>query len=131
MTIFANKASGGVETSYTSSSHYLMQNWGKSKLTERLYSESEIRNLIKTKADKYHIDSERFLQLAICESGLKPNVKNPTSTASGIFQYIDSTFLSTSQRYGIFGSKNDPYIQAELAARMISEGGAFHWVCKF
>ena len=37
-------------------------------------------------------DITTMIRIAKCESGLKPNAKNPTSTATGIFQIIIGTW---------------------------------------
>jgi muramidase (phage lysozyme) len=58
---------------------------------------------------------------------MNPNAQNAVSSASGIFQYIDSTFASQSAKYGLTGDKNDPYIQIELTARILADGGLSHW----
>lgn len=84
-------------------------------------------NLIITKAIEHHINSDVFLAIAKCESGLKVDVKNAHSTASGLFQFINSTFESQSKKYNIKGEKNDPYVQTELAAHMIADNGLSHW----
>ena len=36
------------------------------------------------------------LAVARCESGYNPNAKNPSSSASGVFQFLHSTWLTTS-----------------------------------
>ncbi len=36
------------------------------------------------------------LNVARCESGFNPNAKNPNSTASGVFQFLTSTWATTS-----------------------------------
>lgn len=89
--------------------------------------EPDFTSIILSTAKSYHIDPELFLRVARCESGLKPMVKNPASTASGIFQFLDSTFSNQLKKYGMIGDKNDPLIQIELAAKMIADGGLSHW----
>ena len=86
-----------------------------------------MKSLITAQSQKYHIDPELLIRIAVCESGLNPNIKNPASSASGIFQFLNSTFLSQATKYGLPLDKNNPEIQAELAARMISDGGLRHW----
>ena len=67
------------------------------------------------------------MDIARCESGFNPDIKNAVSTASGMFQFLDSTFTSQSAKYGLTGEKNDPYLQIELTARMLADGGLSHW----
>ena len=91
-------------------------------------TKAQIEEMVMSTAYEFNIDPELFLRIATCESGLKEDVKNPASSASGIFQFLTSTFLNYAQAYGLpTDNKNDPEIQAELAALMISDGGISHW----
>lgn|SRR3990167_4137532 len=77
-------------------------------------------------------DFELLNRIVIAESGWKPDVKNPDSTASGLFQYLDSTFsLHCIDKYKLttdLVDKNDPYIQIDCAVKMILEdNGLGHW----
>lgn len=96
-----------------------------------------IRAIIITEAQNHHISADLLVRIAVCESGLKPTAKNTQSTASGLFQFLDSTFSSQAKFYGISGNKNDPQVQAKLAATIIADpnlktasnplGGLRHW----
>lgn len=87
-----------------------------------------IKSIITSKAKQYHIDQELLLKIAECESGFKPDSKNTRSTASGLFQWLDSSFLRYAQAYGFpIEDKNDPEVQSELAARVIADGGIHNW----
>ena len=89
---------------------------------------AQIEDMVISKAKEFNIDSELFLRIAICESGLKTNAQNPRSTASGLFQFLNSTFFNYAKAYELpIDDKNDPEVQAELAARMIADGGLSHW----
>lgn len=89
---------------------------------------SDIEALIISKAVASQVSPELLLRIARCESGLKPNAQNPRSTASGLFQFLNSTFFKYAQAYELStDNKNDPSIQAELAAKMIADGGLGHW----
>lgn len=93
-----------------------------------LEPKDDIQSIIISKAHDLHIDPDLLLRIAKCESGFHPDAKNKVSTASGIFQFLDSTFFSQAQAAGLpTDNKNDPEIQAELAATMISKGGLSHW----
>lgn len=61
-----------------------------------------------------------------CESGWNSNAKNPDSTASGIAQYLDSTFKLYCK-----GEKDNPYNQLECMAQMVSKGMITHWECYY
>jgi hypothetical protein len=64
-----------------------------------------------------------------CESHLEPTERNRTSTASGLFQFLDSTWT----RAGLPGfSVYDPYANALAAARLVkADGGWREWSCGF
>ena len=65
------------------------------------------------------------------ESGYKPDAKNPKSSASGIFQFIDSTFKRFCiDEYKLTESlinKNDFRIQIDCAIIMLESGMESHW----
>lgn len=98
-----------------------------SKITEPSPEPQYWRSVILAYAKRYGADPELLARVSWCESGYKPEAKNKASSASGIMEFLDSTFKSQSLKYGIIGEKNDPYIQIELAARMIADGGIHHW----
>ena len=91
-------------------------------------TKAQIKELVISKANEFNISPELFLRIAVCESGLREDAQNPTSTASGIFQFLNSTFFNYARAYELpTDDKNDPEVQAELAARMIAAGGISHW----
>lgn len=77
----------------------------------------EIESLLRNKAAEYDIDPDLFVSLAKRESGLRPDAKNPGSTAGGLFQFIDWTW----NRYGNKKDKFDPEANADAAARMLRD----------
>ncbi len=85
------------------------------------------RSVIFDYAQRYGADPELMVRIARCESGFNPAAQNKTSSASGIYQYINSTWQSQSLKYGITTQKNDPYGQIELTARILADGGIHHW----
>lgn len=65
--------------------------------------------------------------MAKCESSYNPNAYNP-SGASGLFQFMPSTFAGTPQ--GKAGDSIwDPVASAEAAAWMYSQGRQAEWEC--
>lgn len=91
-------------------------------------TKAQIEEMVMSTARQNNISPELFLRIAKCESGLKPDATNPKSTASGLFQFLNSTFFNYAQAYGLpIDDKNDPEIQAELAARMIADGKISAW----
>lgn len=71
-------------------------------------------------------------KIVLAESGWKVDAHNPISSASGLVQFLDSTFKSQCiDKYGItdtLDNKDDPYIQIECMVKIIENGGINHWV---
>jgi soluble lytic murein transglycosylase-like protein len=68
------------------------------------------------------------LRVAACESGYNPRARNP-SGASGLFQFMPSTWASTPQ--GRAGqSVWDPVANARAAAWYYQTGGPSRWSCR-
>ena len=67
-------------------------------------------------------DYEILEKVAWCESGWKAEAKNPNSTASGIFQFIESTWLVWGK-----GEVFDPHDNIEAAVRLYEARGLKPW----
>lgn len=94
----------------------------------RALEKDKVKAIVRSKAIKNNIDPDLFERIAYCESNFNPQAQNQTSTASGVFQFLDSTFYHWTSWYGIaYAAKNDPETQSELAALMIRDGGLSHW----
>jgi soluble lytic murein transglycosylase-like protein len=81
----------------------------------RSYTKEEVIEFIKDYSAEYRIDSDAPLCIAKLESGFNPNSKNKNSSASGVFQYVSSTWSSTDEgRNGnsVFDAKSN--IQAAI-----------------
>jgi hypothetical protein len=87
-------------------------------------SRGDIAAIIRAAAARHGVNGDQLLRVAMCESGLNPTAQN-RSGASGLFQFKPATF------YG-HGGHNiwDPYDQADVAARMFSQGLASMWTCR-
>ncbi len=91
------------------------------------YTDDEIIQIIYAAADQYGQPREDMLRVARCESVLDPNAVNPSSNASGLFQFLPSTWQTTPYAdQDIF----DPVANAEAAAWMWSEGRRGEWTCQ-
>jgi soluble lytic murein transglycosylase-like protein len=68
-------------------------------------------------------------RVAFCESRHNPGAYNRSSGASGLYQFLPSTWRATPQgRAGM--SPFDPYANAAAAAWLYRTGGAGHWSCR-
>ena len=81
-------------------------------------------------ADYYGVDRELAVRIARAESGLNCKVQNRDSSAGGLFQFINSTFLATQKRLGKpqdISRKYDCDENAELGIYLLSKGELQHW----
>jgi soluble lytic murein transglycosylase-like protein len=87
-------------------------------------------NIIDKWADYYGVDKHLAVRIAFAESGLNCKVQNKDSSAGGLFQFINSTFLSTQKRLGKpqdISKKYDCNENAELGIYLLSKGELHHW----
>lgn len=76
---------------------------------------ADITGIIEAAARKHGVEPEALLAIAQLESGFNTGADNPFSSASGLFQFTDST----ARDFGLTGDKrNDAEAQADAAARM-------------
>ncbi len=86
----------------------------------RVYGQGEIQSLIVEYSAKYGIAAGTPLCIAKLESGFNPNSKNKSSSASGVFQWIKSSWLSQPEgKQGI--SVFDAEANIRAAVRYMSE----------
>jgi Transglycosylase-like domain len=92
----------------------------------RSYSVEEVQQLIKQYSEQYAISADLPLRVANCESGYHYGSKNKSSSASGVFQFIRSTWLGTdSGQAGI--SPFDADANVKEGVKKISQGGISAW----
>ena len=91
----------------------------------------DMEGIIRTAAAKWGADETQLLRVAYCESRYNPNAYNASSGASGLFQFLATTWAPNSVRAGYAGaSVFDPVANANTAAYMFSIGQARQWQCK-
>jgi hypothetical protein len=100
--------------------------WVRS-LQRTLRHDPDVGEAIELAATTYGVPSATLWRKARCESGLDPRNKNPGSTASGLFQFLTSTWASTP--FGGF-SIWSPYANALAAGWMHANGRGGEWVCR-
>lgn len=88
---------------------------------------ADVTEAIRLAASAYRVDYGHLYRTASCESGLSSSAKNPRSTASGLFQFLTSTWESTPYARESIWS---PYANALAAAWMQSVGRGGEWVCR-
>ena len=93
----------------------------------RHYSKEGVIQLIKDYSARYGISSELPLAIAKCESGYNQFAKNRSSTASGVYQYLASTWAATDQgKAGFSVFDADANIKAAVSY-IASRGHARPW----
>jgi hypothetical protein len=90
------------------------------------YGDGEVQNIIRAAAAQYNVNADLMLRIAKCESGFNPASKNRHSAASGLFQFMLSTYRnSPSGAAGL--SIWDAKANAEAAAFKIANGALRAW----
>jgi uncharacterized protein YabE (DUF348 family) len=90
----------------------------------------EIEAIIRDAAAAQGANADQLLRVAYCESRYNPAAYN-ASGASGLFQFLPSTWAANSVRAGFAGtSPFDPVAAANVAAWMFARGQAYQWVCR-
>ncbi len=88
---------------------------------------NDIVSIIYAAADRYGQPREDMLRVARCESNLNPRARNASSGASGLFQFLPSTWQTTPYRdQDIF----DPWASANAAGWMWANGRRNEWSCQ-
>lgn len=70
-------------------------------------------------------------RIIVCESGWKADAKNPTSSATGLGQFLDSTWISTRLRMGLdpdLALRLDPMVHLETLIWLYEHDGERHWL---
>lgn len=99
-----------------------------STFSGRHYSSDEVIQLIKNYSALYGISADLPLAIAKCESGYNQFAKNRTSTASGVFQYLASTWSATDQgKAGLSVFDADANVKAAVSY-IASRGHARPWL---
>jgi Transglycosylase-like domain len=83
-----------------------------------------VEGVIRAAAARHGVSGDWMVKIASCESGLRSHAFNPVGPYYGIFQFLMSTFRA----HGGTDIWN-PVQQAEIAATMLSHGGARAWGC--
>lgn len=93
-------------------------------------TELSVPELIIKYSDYYQIPSSLTFKIAKCESGYNPLAKNKSSTASGVFQFLNGTWQETRDQMGLNSSlelKLDAEENIKTAIWKIANGGLNAW----
>jgi hypothetical protein len=69
------------------------------------------------------------MAVATCESSLNPQAYNPSSGASGLFQFLPATYWSYARLAGETRNYTLASAAANVAAWMFAHGFANQWTC--
>lgn len=89
--------------------------------TARTRGRADVQIAVADAARRTNTDFDYLLAQARLESGLRPNAKARTSSATGLFQFIESTWLATMKRHG-------PALGLGDVAAPIQRSGNSHYV---
>jgi uncharacterized protein YraI len=109
------------------STEYLAQGSDVSPSIGKSWTREEIVDFIYAAANYYGVNGDDMLRVAKCESNLNPfNVTAP-HFATGLFQFLPSTWATT-----IYAERDifDPEVNAYAAAWMWSVGRRNEWACQ-
>lgn len=100
-----------------------------SLLAISLNSPEAIKDYITARAQAYHYPIVKALAIAECESQFDPNAKSKTSSAGGVFQFIDGTWRGVMRQMGLpeDSNKNDPHFNIEAGLFLLDKEGDHHW----
>lgn len=89
----------------------------------------DVPGMIRAAARRHGVDGERLVRIARCESGFNPRAYNGRSGASGVMQFIPSTWRATPQgRAGM--SPFDAEANVEAGAWLARTAGFGQWECR-
>jgi hypothetical protein len=89
-------------------------------------SQAQVVADITASATKWGVSVTWMLKTANCESHFHWNSVNPRGPYIGVFQFLMSTFIANG---GTAATIWNPAVQANIAAKMFSEGRSSEWSC--
>ena len=81
-------------------------------------------------AEKQGVDPILAVAVARCESGLNANAKNSNSSASSVFQFLKSTWASTTKSMGWIEGTDvfDPHLNVVAGIWLLKTQGTQPWL---
>ena len=92
--------------------------------------ELDPEELVEYFSEMYGADAELAKRIINCESGWHRTIANPQPTASGYFQFLNSTWSNTISRMDLppDTDKHDPVISIQAGVWLLAEDGVRHWL---
>lgn len=105
--------------------------FGERASASELKTKAQIEDFIIYTAMKQDVPVDLALGIAKCESGLNPLAKAKTSSASGIFQFIRSTWNHTIKKLMWEDGQDvfDPKLNIIAGIFLLKTEGSTHWEC--
>ena len=95
----------------------------------RAFTVADSLAAIRWAAARWGVSYPWLLRVAECESGLRSDAYNP-SGASGLMQWMPSSYWGLAERIGETRSYWDPYAAANVASYAFSRGLSSMWSCR-
>lgn len=95
--------------------------------------EITVRDKIIKAAQENNVEIKTALRIANCESGFRADAKNPVSTASGLWQFTEGTFLDGIRWRGLDWNLDDRFNvdkSTDMAMWFVKREGWGRWACK-
>ena len=92
-----------------------------------------MRDKIIKAAQENNVEIKTALRIANCESGFRADAKNPVSTASGLWQFTEGTFLDGIRWRGLNWNLDDRFNvdkSTDMAMWFVKREGWGRWACK-
>lgn len=87
-----------------------------------------VQEKIRQLAANNNVDTSLALNIACAESMFHPKAQNPTSSAGGVFQWLDSSWALYSKKYyGYVEEKMNPDRNIELSIWVLRDSGSRDW----
>lgn len=84
---------------------------------------ADVKAAIQDAANRYSVDVVTLAQICCHESGFKPNAQNPKTTAQGLFQFVDQTWIGLIKQGQVIGL-TDTSLANKFVPKWASYAGA-------